>query len=71
MPDREPSAASALYPHLRSAERPTQRPSSVSIADAMFPNLAPKPKPPTDPYQAGYLRYMRAIGFISIEGRRR
>jgi hypothetical protein len=44
---REPSAAEALYGHLKSQlpERPTQRPSSVSVADAMFPNLVPKPPP--------------------------
>jgi hypothetical protein len=60
---REPSAAEALYGHLRSQlpERPLQRPSDVSIANAMFPKLAPKPPPlPDDPY----LRHMRSMGLV-------
>jgi hypothetical protein len=62
-----PSAASAIFPHLKSAERPTQKPSSVSVAHAVFPHLAPKPPPPTD-----YERYMAALGFIrtDAQGRR-
>jgi hypothetical protein len=66
---REPSAADALYPHLRSQlpERPTQqRPSDISTAHAMFPKLVPKPKPPSDPY----LAYMHALGFRVDERRR-
>jgi hypothetical protein len=36
-----------LYPHLPSsvAERPAQRPTSSSVAAAMYPNL-PQPPPP-------------------------
>jgi hypothetical protein len=45
MNDRPPSAAEALYGHLKSAERPLQQSSSVSVAHAMFPNLVPKPPP--------------------------
>jgi hypothetical protein len=33
------TAASALYPHLPSAERPEQRDRGQSVADAMFPSL--------------------------------
>jgi hypothetical protein len=42
---REPSAAEALYGHLKSAERPAQQPCNKSVADAMYPGLAPKPPP--------------------------
>jgi hypothetical protein len=45
MNDRPPSAAEAIYGHLPSQERSVRQVSSVSVADAMFPNLAPKPKP--------------------------
>jgi hypothetical protein len=62
-----PSAADALYPHLRVQlpERPVQRPSSVSVAAAMFPHLAPKPL--LDPYRESYLRYMKSMGLVPIE----
>jgi hypothetical protein len=63
MSDRPLSAAEAIYGHLKSQERPTQRPSSVSVADAMFPKLAPKP--PSDPYTA----FMKAIGFVRTDAR--
>jgi hypothetical protein len=66
---REPSAAEAIYGHLKSAERPLQRPSSKSVADAMYPTLV-KPTPlPSDPY----LRHMQAMGLIldDRQGRRR
>jgi hypothetical protein len=62
----EPSAAEALYGHLKSAERPTQRPSSKSVAEAMWPSLVKKPPPPSDPY----LRHMQAMGLIRKEGKR-
>jgi hypothetical protein len=65
MNDRPPSAAASIYPHLKLAERPIQRPSSVSVAAAMFPSLVPKP--PSDPYRESYLRHMKAMGLIPIE----
>jgi hypothetical protein len=65
MTDRPPSAAASIYPHLKSVERPIQRPSTVSVADAMFPKLAAKPPPPIDPYE----RYMAALGFIRTNTR--
>jgi hypothetical protein len=45
MSDRPPSAAEAIYGHLPSQERSVRQVSSVSVAHAMFPSLAPKPKP--------------------------
>ena len=46
MPDREPSAAGALYPNLKSGTPDVvdQR-RQGTIADAMFPSLGPKTKP--------------------------
>jgi hypothetical protein len=42
---REPSAAQALYGHLKSGARePVERRQGGSIADAMYPSLVPKPK---------------------------
>jgi hypothetical protein len=51
MPDREPTAAEALFGHLPKAE-PAERPQrNGSIAAAMFPSqpAQPKPKPPEHP----------------------
>ena len=50
MPQREPSAAQALYGHLphddgRMADWATQRRARNDVAAAMFPSLVPKPKP--------------------------
>jgi hypothetical protein len=61
MNDRPTSAARALYPHLKSQERPTQRPSNKSVADAMWPSLAPKPKPPPNPDRESLLRNLREL----------
>ena len=48
MTQREPSAAAALFPHLKAGTpdvvEPRQQPASV--AAAMFPDLVPKPQPP-------------------------
>jgi hypothetical protein len=68
---REPSAADALYPHLRSQlpERPAQQQKQPSLAASMYPALAPPP--PIDPYRENYLRYMKAVGLVAIEGKRR
>jgi hypothetical protein len=64
---REPPAAEAIYGHLKSQGRPPQRPSSRSLAAAMYPSLVPKPKLPDDPYE----RHMRAFGLIRVrEGTR-
>jgi hypothetical protein len=41
-----PSAAQSLYPHLKSGTPDVvQQRRQGSVADAMFPSLAPKPKP--------------------------
>jgi hypothetical protein len=58
-----PSAAEALYGHLKSQvpERPAQRPAGGSVADAMWPNLAPKPKPPPNPDRERLLRGLREL----------
>jgi hypothetical protein len=63
------SAATALYPHLKSQERQVRQPSSVSVAHEVFPHLAPKPKLPSDPY----LRHLHLMGLVLDErqGRRR
>jgi hypothetical protein len=69
MDKREPSAAEALYGHLRAQvpELPAkQRPSSVSVADAMWPSLT-KPPPPDD----SFLLHMKAMGLVRIDERRR
>jgi hypothetical protein len=45
MPNREPSAAQAMYSHLPSGTRDVvQGRQPASVADAMFPSLVPKPK---------------------------
>jgi hypothetical protein len=63
MADRKPSAAEALYGHLPSQlpERPAQR-SSISVADAMWPALAPKPKAPPREILLRNLREINARG---------
>jgi hypothetical protein len=61
MADERRSAATALYPHLKSQERPTQQASNVSAPHAMYPKLAPPPPP--DPYSL----YMRKLGFIRTD----
>jgi hypothetical protein len=47
MPQREPSAAKSVYPHLLSAARePVQRAQPASVAAAMWPQLTLKPRQP-------------------------
>jgi hypothetical protein len=65
MADEQRSAASSIYPNLKSAERPVQRSSSNSLADAMFPHLAVKP--PSDPYREAALAFWRAAGLVPIK----
>jgi hypothetical protein len=60
MNDRPPSAAASIYPHLKSAERPMQRPSNNSLAASMYPAHVKPPPLPADPY----LAYMQKLGFI-------
>jgi hypothetical protein len=48
MANRPTSAAASLYPHLKSFARDEivgRKRVAVSVADAMYPALAPKPKP--------------------------
>jgi hypothetical protein len=46
MPSRsEPTAAQALYGHLPSAARPEVKQRPGSLAEALYPALAPKPSP--------------------------
>jgi hypothetical protein len=40
------SAAQSVYPHLPSAEPATPPRQQPRLADALYPNLVPKPKPP-------------------------
>jgi hypothetical protein len=42
------SAASQIYPHLPSGERPEVKQRPNSLADAMWPSLSPKPPPGWD-----------------------
>jgi hypothetical protein len=61
------SAASALYPHLPSAERPPQQQTNKSLAASMYPALA-KPRPiPED----AYLRHLHLMGLVRKDGSRR
>jgi hypothetical protein len=55
------SAAQALYGHLKSAERPIQRPSNSSVAEAMWPSLAPKPPPQPNPDRDRLLKGLREL----------
>jgi hypothetical protein len=55
MTQREPSAAAAIYPHLRRAEVSTPeepRRNTSPLAAAMYPNHVPKPPPPAPRPQA-------------------
>jgi hypothetical protein len=66
MTDRPPSAAASLYPHLPHAKEPVQpQRQQPRLAEALYPSLVPKPKPPADPY----LAYMQKLGFIHIDKR--
>jgi hypothetical protein len=63
MNERPPSAAASIYPHLKSQERPVQRPSNTSLATAMYaPKLAPKSKPLRDSYRD----YAYVMGLLSM-----
>jgi hypothetical protein len=82
---QQPTAAGALYPHLKSGtpQRP-QRRAAQSISEAMFPNLAraPKPRPPEHPLLPRLTReqamdwsnvdprYARLVGLLPKQGRR-
>jgi hypothetical protein len=52
MTQREPTAAEALFGHLPRAEpaERAQRRAAQSVAEAMFPKLAPAPKPKPPPH---------------------
>jgi hypothetical protein len=57
----EPSAAQALYGHLKSTERPTQPRPNNSLAEAMYSALVPKPPPPSSPDRDSLLRHLRQL----------
>jgi hypothetical protein len=66
---REPSAAEAIYGHLRSQlpERPTQRSSSNSLAASMYPaHVKPRPIP-----EDAFERHMHFMGLVRKDGSRR
>jgi hypothetical protein len=70
------SAASQIYPHLPSAQRPEVEQRAQSLASAMWPSLAPKPKPAPNPYRESLLRNLRELSArvdarLQREGRRR
>jgi hypothetical protein len=60
MANREPSAAQALYGHLKSGAREIveRRQQPASVAAAMFPSLVPKPPAPA-PRPARSLEWIR------------
>jgi hypothetical protein len=80
MPERiPPSAAAALYSHLPSAARAPvqQRRTPQSVADALYPALAPKPQPPApkpkiSPEEAAHFwrnvdeSWARSIGLVKV-----
>jgi hypothetical protein len=50
MTQRSPSAAEAVYPHLRNqVSEPREQRTSNSVAARIYPALAPKPPTPSDP----------------------
>jgi hypothetical protein len=75
---REPTAAQALFPHLRQGTPDPveqQRPAS-SLAQSMFSSLAPKPKPPPNYSRESLLRNLRELNAkidarLQREGKRR
>ena len=77
MPNREPSAAQALYGHLKSGT-PERRPErNQSVGQTMWPSLGPKdqPKPPTNSSRESLLRGLRELNAkidarLQREGRR-
>jgi hypothetical protein len=67
MAQPKPSAAGALYPHLRSAARePSTQRQPKSLADAMYPR--PQAKPP-NPYRDLLLRNLRELNAKGSSGR--
>jgi hypothetical protein len=53
------NVANQIWPHLPSDKpAPTQQ-QRGDLASAMYPGLAPKPKPPTNPYREALLRNLR------------
>ena len=80
MAQREPSAAQALYGHLKSGapEIIERRQQPSSVAAAMFPSLVPKPPPPAprprmSPEEARYFwanvdeSWARSIGLVKVD----
>jgi hypothetical protein len=70
MNNRPLSAAASIYPHLPHDKEPVRpQRQQPGLADALYPSLVPKPKPPSDPY----LAYMEKLGFRvdDRQGRRR
>jgi hypothetical protein len=75
MTQREPSAAAALFPHLKSGAPDVveRRREPSSIADAMFSHLKPPPPKPPNPYRESLLRNLRELNAslrLQKEGRR-
>lgn len=68
---QQPTAAGALYPHLKSGT-PERRPerNTSSIGEAMWPTLGPQPKPPTNPYRELLLRGLKEAN-ANIDARQR
>jgi hypothetical protein len=61
MIDRPISAAAALYPNLPSAAPAPPQRQQPRLADALYPSLAPKPKPPTNSARDSLLRGLREL----------
>jgi hypothetical protein len=79
---RPPTAAQALYGHLPSAGREPLQRQQPSLAEALYPSLVPKPKPPTNPARPRQTReqafdwsnvdpnWARLVGLVPKKGRR-
>jgi hypothetical protein len=76
MNNRPPSAAASIYPHLPHDKAPVQaQRQQPRLADALYPSLAPKPKPPPNADREALLRNLRALNKridarLQKEGRR-
>lgn len=67
---QQPTAAAAIFPHLKIGT-PERRPErNQSIAETMWPTLGPQPKPPTNPYRESLLRGLRELN-ARIDARQR
>jgi hypothetical protein len=54
--------ASAMYPHLADRSTPHERPRQRnSLAERIYPGLAPKPPPPSNPWRDSLRQNLRDL----------